>query len=422
VLSKYLLITLILLFPFGQLTKIPLFNGAGSLYLHDILIITFLLINIKQIYKLFPIVIKNKFLLAFIITTLISLILALQFLRPVEMLISSFYLFRFIAYVSFFYLISQTKKLISFEPYILISIILSLILGFGQYLLFPRLEPLFAAGWDRHFNRLAGSWLDTGFTGLILSLQFLYLLNQNEFEIIAKFKKKQSRLEPKARNLEANASLNFSVTNFFKITKENVEWGINNIYLRIILLFLTFTAVMLTYSRSSFLALLMGCVVLLVRKKMVKGIWFILGFFVIGLFLLPQTFGEGTKLLRMSTISSRLGSWEQGINLFIKKPILGYGFNSLRYVKKDMGLETIKWEVSHSASGFENSLITLLATSGIVGTVLLLTWIVKLNVRNKHNPLILASFIAVFVHGMFANSWFYSWVIIWLGLLFLLKD
>jgi len=424
VLSKYLLITLLLLFPFGQLTKIPIFNGTGSLYLHDILIIFYLIISIKKSPALIPKIIKHKYFIAFFISSLISLLLALKFLTYDQLLVSGLYLFRLLSYILVFYLLIHDVSLnkTDLKPYLIISFILNLILGFGQYFLFPSLEPLFAAGWDRHFNRLAGSWLDTGFTGLILSLQFLYLLNLDKVKIYTKSKNTLSHFQSKARNQETNASLDFSVVNSFEIARKNVEWGINNIYLRIILLFLTFTAVMLTYSRSSFLALLMGSVVLLLRKKMVKGIWFILGFFVIGLLLLPQTFGEGTKLLRMSTISSRLGSWEQGINLFVKKPILGYGFDSLRYVKKDIGLETIKWEVSHSAGGFENSLITLLATSGIVGTVLLLTWIIKLNIRNKHNPLVLASFVAVFVHGMFANSWFYLWVIIWLGLMLVLSD
>lgn len=376
--SRYSLIVLILLFPFGQLTKIPLFNGAGSIYLHDILIILLLILYGKDVIKLLPKISKHKYLIAFIALSALSLILATSFLGFLELLISSFYLWRFLAYILFFYILAQKKVALNLQFYIYASIVLTLLLGFIQYFYFPSLESIFAANWDRHLNRLAGSWLDTGFTGIILSLQFLYLLNLGKLEN-------------------------------------------NSKYLRYLLLVLTFVAVLLTYSRSSFIALLLGSIVLASSKKMTKIIIPIFIFFIIGLLLLPQTFGEGTKLGRISTINSRLGSWQQGLELFIKKPILGYGFNTIRYVKKDIGWENSKWELSHSASGFENAPITLLVTSGILGAVFYCIWIVKFIVKNN-NPLFLSSFATIFLHGIFANTWFYPWIILWMGIIYLTKN
>lgn len=379
--SKYLLIILILLFPFGQLSRITLFNGSASLYLHDVLIIVgiiyFLLKIIREKKKLAKI---SKYFILFIFTALFSLILALKTLSFTEVLISSLYLWRFLAYLSFFYLLKNKikKETLNIESYLNISILLSILAGLAQYTLLPSLEQLFAAGWDRHLNRLVGSWLDPGFTGLIFVLQIIYLLD---------------------RGLKQNK---------------------RNIYL-LILLILAFISLLLTYSRSSFMALILGLLIYLAKKGKIIVFSGISITFLSFLLLLPNTFGEGTKLLRTSTIISRLSNWEQGLTLINKKPIFGFGFNTLRFVKRDLGMESYKWYFSHSAGGLDNSLLFLIATTGIVGAFFFLGWVWEMISKNKNNLLIIASFSTIFIHGIFSNSWFYPWTMIWMGII-LIKD
>jgi len=381
--SKYFLILLILLFPFGQLTRIPIISGTATIYLHDILIVLFLAINsfrpeFKQIFKK----LNNKAIFAFIISSTISLLLALTQISIKELIFSSLYLVRFVAYILFIYLVKNEikDKKTNFEPYIIVSIILTLVFGFGQYFIFPALEPITAAGWDRHLNRLAGSWLDTGFTGLILVLQLHFLINRL-------FSNKNKKLT----------------------------------YIDIVLSALVLIAILLTYSRSSYLALFIGLIIIFKKKSVMYllGICIFLG---IGILILPRTFGEGTKLLRTSTINSRFISWQQGLNLFVNKPIFGYGFNTIRYIKRDVGLEQSKWLSSHSASGFENSFIFLLVTTGALGTGLFFYWIWKLFKSNQAKSLIISSLGIIAAHGMFANSWFYPWVILWMGIIMIAES
>jgi len=376
-LAKYTLILLILLFPFGQLTKIPLFGGSGSLYLHDLLIMFYILVNSRKTFgeEFLKNLIHQKALTGFILSCVLSLILALSTLPTNEILISFLYLLRFIAYILFIYILRHDEKLsnYNFKPYLIASIILNLILGFGQYFIFPSLEPLFAAGWDRHLDRLVGTWLDSGFTGLILVLQLIYLID-----------------------------------NYIKNNNGK------NLFLAALIL-LSLIAILLTYSRSSYLALIAALGMYAALKKIKKVIFLFIFLLIIGMLFLPRTFGEGTNLLRTSTISSRLGSWQQGIDLFLQKPVFGHGFNTLRYVKRDQNLEGEKWGVSHAAAGIENSFIFLLATTGIMGTAFFGWWFWNVLNLNRKNAFFMSSIMAIAMHGMFANSWFYPWVILWMG-------
>ncbi len=382
--SKQFLIILILLFPFGQLTKIPLFKGGGSLYLHDLLIILYLFIHIPNILaNLKQISIKTYIpSLVLMVALLTSLFLALFNLSLNELAISSLYMLRLFSYISFFYLMRGEFKTSKFDlsPYIFINILLTLLLSFSQYAFFPALEPLFAAGWDRHLNRLAGSWLDTGFTGILLLMQLLYILHQWLYE-------KKIRIQ--------------------------VMYGI--------CMGLLFIALLLTYSRSSYLAFVVSLFVIILYNLKYKILWIGIAAIFAGMLLLPRTFGEGTKLLRTSTILSRLTSWEQGIMLWMQKPAFGHGFNTLRYVKRNQSIERSKWEISHSAAGIENSLIYLMATTGVVGTVSFLWWLGLFVNQFKYNSLYVSTFVALGIHGMFANSWFYPWVILWIGFIYVLS-
>ncbi|MEK7542910.1 MAG: hypothetical protein AAB503_01210, partial [Patescibacteria group bacterium] len=87
------------------------------------------------------------------------------------------YLIRLISYISFFiYLwnIFSNEKLRenSLRLLIIVSILVA-IFGWLQYLFFPDLRVLKYVGWDDHLYRLTGSFLDPGFSAIILVLGFL---------------------------------------------------------------------------------------------------------------------------------------------------------------------------------------------------------------------------------------------------------
>ncbi|NMB56388.1 hypothetical protein GYA19_00440 [Candidatus Beckwithbacteria bacterium] len=362
---------LLLILPLGQLSIIPLPWPNIHLYLHDILIGLIIVLFAKQIFNLVP---KYKYFLGFICFAIFSLFLSLQYLQLSQILFGSLYLIRFVSYLLFLLLnmeYSHKLNLAKIKSYFVFSIIIFTLFGFLQYLFFPKLEAIFALGWDRHTYRLTGTLFDPNFTGLILIMFLLYLLPVKKLKYIA---------------------------------------------------VLPFFALLLTYSRSSFMAIFFAIFFYFALKKAYKfGIVIIL-ILLLTIPFLPQKFGEGTKLLRTSTINSRILNLKQSFTLFIEQPIFGFGFNTLAYVKNSKNLIINNNQPNHSLSGVDNSLMYLLVTVGIFGTLqFLLFWQELIKKHFTKNYLIYALIIAIAVHGMFVASWFYPWVLLWGGIILTLN-
>ncbi len=101
-----------------------------------------------------------------------------------------------------------------------------------------------------------------------------------------------------------------------------------------------------------------------------------------------------------------------------KSPIFGIGFNNVCVAKqvllqeKNVGL--------HSCSGFDNSILFIIATTGIVGLIVfiqLILGIVSKTQQNSFGAALIASLVAIFIHGMFTNTFFYSFVLGWIAIL-----
>jgi hypothetical protein len=78
-------------------------------------------------------------------------------------------------------------------------------------------------------------------------------------------------------------------------------------------------------------------------------------------------------------------------NLIENSFLFGSGFNNLRYIKRDKGIEVEKWQTSHSASGLDNSILFLLATTGFAGLVQYALFWKSILVKTKYNKLLIAS-------------------------------
>jgi O-antigen ligase len=81
-------------------------------------------------------------------------------------------------------------------------------------------------------------------------------------------------------------------------------------------------------------------------------------------FIAPKQFGEGVNLTRTFSIFSRVKDYQDGLKLFLERPIIGYGYNRLRTVKKDY--------TSHSGSAFSSSYLTILVSAGVMGFISLI--------------------------------------------------
>ena len=387
-----------IIFPFGQFTKIPI-TVFGlpevNFYIFDVLVGAFVgvyLVDWMASGKKFN---KSQlFFLPFVTIALLSLILTPLKLELMQYLVSSLYLIRWLVYslliIVFVGLAKRDNQQFNKDNLIcFLGIIgtMTAVFGLIQYFLWPDLEALTYFQYDPHFHRLAGTFFDPNFIGIILVLTIILLLFSN----LQKFGK------------------------------------IKQYWLSHLQLLLTTVALVLTYSRSSYIALLVVILLISWFKNSVKLIILLLGVGFISWLVLPfNTGGEGVNLLRTSTISSRVGSWQQALNIGLDHPILGVGFNAYRYTQVQYGYLTDNWQESHSGAGVESSWLFIFATTGIAGLLAYLFFWAKLlgikreigDKRDKNSTrLILISLAAVATHSLFINSLFYPWVMFWLAVL-----
>ncbi len=247
--------------------------------------------------------------------------------------------------------LNQNRKKI--QNLFLLVIFANAIFGLVQYFFWPNFTYFSSQGWDPHLHRLVSTFFDPTFTALIyiLGLQLTYTSN-------------------------------------LKKTLKNL------LYL------VLFVALALTYSRAGLIVFIF--LVFLNNKKLTHLALILTTFTIL---VLPRPFGEGTKLERTSTIRARIQNYQEGIVLSSKNPLFGIGYNNLPILRN---------EKSHSSSGFDSSLLTILSTNGLVGLALFLLGIKKH--LQKTNPTNRNLFLLTLLHSFSANSLLYSWVLLVLTL------
>jgi hypothetical protein len=337
----------------GQL--LPLNIGLTTIPIFNICLLPLFVLNLFHHFRTSRLRPTNVWTLAFLGYCLVNLITNLAFyhFQPINPIL---YLFRLGMLLSFFiWPLQIPPKASHFFNLIIIS---HLIFGFLQYFLWPNLTYFNALNWDPHLNRLVSTFFDPTFTAL------LYLL--------------------------------FLISNYF--------------YSPSYLLIFPYLGLALTYSRSTFLAFLISFSCLACRLK--KPILFIatLLIFCLTLIILPRFPGEGTKLSRTSTIKAKIVNYQEGLSLFLKSPISGYGFNTLSQVRAHLNPS------SHAASGFDSSLLTIMVTTGIPGLFL---FVLGFKTLYLSSPLpFRICLLATFIHSLFANSLLYPWTLFYLAILY----
>ena len=335
-LTKILIYLLFFILPFGQLERLP----NLPVYLHDLVILLLIILNLKFI-KL------PRSIWLFVSACLLSLIVNIFRFGFPQILFSSLYLVRWLAYACLLPIYQHEK--IDLKPLLKYLCLALAVLGLLQYLLIPDTRFLAVLNWDDHYYRLISTVFDPNYLGLIFVLGLVLF------------------------NLKILPSL------------------------------ILLIALLFTYSRSSYLALIVvGFYLALIKKKFKI---FIFAFFalIFALYLLPRPGGEGVKLERWFSVESRLGNYREGFGLWQKSPVSGLGFNTLRYFRND--------PISHAAAGLDNSFLFVLATTGIIG---LLTYLNLLKSLWQTSLLLKLSLVAILVHSLFQNSLFYPLIMIWL--------
>lgn len=325
---------LFLLLSIGQLGRISFLKGEINFYLYEILLALYFIILFFR-YKLRPIEksFKNlQWLYIFFILIYVSYFIPIFKYSYFQNLTAFLYLLRLTLYFSFFLYISydfSTKKkdIKILEKSFLTFAILTVTISFIQYFLYPDLRNLFYLGWDPHMYRAFGVFFDTSTSASLYGLIILFF--------ILKFRKIQLKKKYKTA-------------------------------------FLTFYIVLslLTYSRGFYISFLITFFIFLIEKRLIKYIFIIFIIFItVIIVILPRPFGEGVNLKRTFSIQARIDDYKRGVKIFRKSPLLGIGYNRLRYEKQRSSVVESSSFQNHASMSFQSSFLIILTTAGILGLI-----------------------------------------------------
>ena len=370
-------VILVLVFSLGSLFKLsfPLTEIHISWLDIGVVLINvyFLIKNISRLTFFYKNNSLVRALILFYSVGLISLFFRIFTLEPRAIFVGFLYWSRGLMYGLLFIPLSDLFTKSSLKKLLFSLGLATVITGIGQYIISPDIRFLEVAEWDPHYYRVVGTILDPGFVGAVLTVFLLLLVFFRD-----KFKPK-------------------------------------TFLLMIIPTYLTFA---LTYSRSSYLALLAGIAAYSVKVKSVKPFIIFFLLLVATILLLPRSpGGEGVKLERTSSVQARIINWQRTLQIFSQNPVLGVGFNTYRYAQKQAGfLDNIKWLKSRSGAGADSSLLFVAATTGIVGLAFYLRFLSRLWNYPSVFPLYIP-LASLLVHSLFLNSLFYPHILFLLSVI-----
>ncbi len=332
-----------ILFSFGQLARISYFGQQINLYLYEVGIASSLIFLFIR-YRFRPLIASFKqwktlyFFIGFLAVSYIS---GIGSFSLGENAIGLLYMLRLTSYFMYFiYAAYDLKKEKKHTKAFLFGYLLFVVLTIGisilQYFLYPNLRNLSYLGWDPHFLRLFGVFFDTSVAGAMFGLLFLAILL---------------------------LKLPFNRRKVIKF-----------IFASVFLIFVLFT-----YSRGLYFSLGLTLLVYLFSKRKIKEFILLVVLTVVFILILPKPFGEGGRLDRIASIGGRLTDYKTALTLWRHHPIIGYGYNRIRYVKKDSQLiDKSGYDITHSGASFSSSYLIILVTGGVVGLVLFLEVLYRL--------------------------------------------
>jgi len=273
--SQGLIFLALLVFPLGQLTRLEFWWGGWLFVFHliDLLVILVGLFNLRSLSKL--VYGKYLFWLGFYLS--FSFLVSYFVFDFTNYTRGLFYLIRLLSQLAFFGVIKEGKLINRFLGRIFVfSLLTSAFLGWYQFLTVPDLRFLADFGWDDHYYRLAGGFLDPGFAGLVFALSALFFLQRRKY-------------------------LGF-------------------VFMAVTTLF--------TYSRASILALLIGIAFVFLRRKNLKQLLLVGVSILLLTAFLPNRGGAGNNLKRTFSVVSRLTNYSEAWQIFTQSPLLGIGYNN----------------------------------------------------------------------------------------------
>lgn len=360
----FLIATTFILLPFSELLRFEVVETIRLRFL-DLLAIAFLFLHlVKKHFKL-TLDIPLQF---FIFTLGLSFISNLSSFNFPSLL----YLLRTLVYLQIPSILSSLKlnqrQKQTINILFLLNLAILLLTGFIQYFFYPNLRNLIYLGYDPHLYRLFGLFLDPNLFGIVLVWFCFWILKNYQKQ-----------------------------------------------HLQLLLLPPTITAILLTYSRITWLVLITAATyAVFKRKSYLKYLFLLLLLFLFSLPSLPKKFGEGTKIFRSSTIISKYHAWQQGLKLVVTKPLLGIGFNNLPLYK------LAKTTKDNAIFALDSSLLTLVVTTGILGVFTYLYFFWSLFTKKSFFQQLFA--LTFFIHALSTNSFLTPTIFVYFALFWQLTN
>lgn len=349
---KYLIYLLFVLLSFGQLQRFSFLGQQVNIYIHEIVMAVMVMKQIGQIHRIRV----GKEIIFFLGILLLSLVNNFWQFNLQQNLIGFLYWARLTLYLAFFTVLlnwgSRGRNKGILGKGLNVFVTLTIIFSYLQYFLYPNLRNLYYLGWDPHQSRVFGFFFDTSISGAILVMMFFWMVGREKIRLIGLIG----------------------------------QIGLIGL-------------ILLTYSRITYLSFIVGVIYYLSKKTTLKKILFLIFIFSFLIFLLPRPFGEGVKLERVFTIEARAIDFKEGLKLWWKKPILGYGYNRLRYVRQADNF-------THAGASFSSSFLTILATSGLIGLIGLIGFIGRIFKQGNHliRTIILIAIVASLFDNVLLNN------------------
>ncbi len=379
----------------GEVFRLPFLQERGVLIFDLLLAVSVVgLLGVLFVTKAKPFLNRSiVLLLIFFAVIALSLLIHIPLYDTSSILKGALYALRTIGVLSIITMLPSlihSKKDVTIIMHLLTAaaVILSLI-GFLQLVIFPNFTEMAQLGWDPHEGRLLSSWFDPNYVGGFFALITTLLVNDM-------FTKGHS--------------------------KRYLLWTYVSISILLI-------ANLLTYSRSALLALVAGVtVVLFVRSKKLLIAAIVLGCLTVA--FTPRLWERTTDMIDgLVTLSKpyleqnldptsqlRILDWERSVALWQKEPFLGVGYNLLSNAKLEANY--LHDQESHTASGSDSSLLTILITTGVIGLAtflcfllsLLITSIQAIQLKVPEAVGYLGFLIALITHSFFVNSMLYPYI------------
>lgn len=379
-------------FIFTEVARIQLTPTIGATALDIVVICSALLYLLTCAWRklpIFPEKIKTPLLLV-VVAMAGSLLINSYQLTADQLLVSFLYCIRFAAYSILLSTVIQASSAV--KKKVIIGMLISgsaiLFIGYLQYFFYQSLRNLYYLGWDDHYLRLFSSFLDPNFAGVFLVLFLLFL------------------------------SIFIS-----KAYKEGKKYFL---CFTIVLSFLSFLGVLLTYSRTSYIMLVVGVVSLLLikKRKLFAGVAVLVIF--LGVMLTADVRIEGLNPFRTASTNARIQSMHNALTIIEDNPIFGVGFNAYRYaqIRHNFRIDSPPFP-SHADAGTDNSYLFITATTGVIGLLAYLYFLFTLgkNAFQKRKQsdqaaIFFVSLLAWGIGSLFINGLFYPPLLFWMWMLF----